>query len=335
MQESSPISRFLRSSLLVPLSLLTPVQSAEDGELTKTLHDHRWRWKTEAAFENTMPWTAAYFDTDGTFRTFRGPKKGFECKWELDPGNPTVVRILHNNKAGLSLRFSNNGSSFEAYNTSDTKVGAGGILFPRGMADLPGALDNAESGQKAFRESLKKILSNYGAAKQDKGEDPSMTIYEGSRMDEHDKIVRVRWLMPLDEAEQVLFQKVPLASNFNNVSPGFPNGLTLRTYDVRAGIYNRMTLIVDRADQVVALQLKAQNEYWVPNLPEWKHIGNFPVADFVNTSRKDSVVHVKDLRRAKAGIVVNSAAGGTAGTSTLYLPIPLIHCLLENLKNVD
>jgi hypothetical protein len=318
-------------SILVLLFLAVATVTADEALLKKNLLENRWRWQSQGGFENTMPWSAAYFDEDGTFRALNGPKAVFRGKWILDAGEPGVVKILNNGKPGLSIRFNADATEFEATNTTGAKAAIGSLLFKRGLADLPVTADKADAGQQDFRDSMKRILTGYGEAKSNRAEDPKMLVYQGSMMDAHSTITSVRWLMPVEEAEKALFKTTPNARTAEGVRSGFPHGLTLRTYDVRAGIYDTLTLVLDRADQVVALQLNADKEHWAPRTKDWRSLGVFPVADFIHGTRKDSATAIRDLRAANAGVVINNATVGNTGTATLYLPTPLIGCLLANL----
>jgi hypothetical protein len=330
-QAMSLLPNFSRGSILVLFLLVVATLTANDALLKKNLLENRWRWQSLGGFENTMPWSAVYFDEDGTFRALNGPKVAFRGKWIVDPGEPGVVKILHNEKPGLSLRSNADATEFEATNTAGAKAAIGSLLFKRGLADLPVSAGKSDAGQQDFRDSLKRILSGYGEAKSNRAEDPKMLVYQGSMMDAHSTMTSVRWLMPLEEAEKALFKTTPNARTAEGVKSGFPNGLTLRTYDVRAGIYDTLTLVMDRADQVVAIQLNADKEHWAPNTKDWRSLGVFPVADFIHGTRKDSATFIRDLRAANAGVVINNATVGNTGTATLYIPTPLIGCLLANL----
>lgn len=308
---------------------------ADQAALRKNLVENRWRWQSEGVAENSMPWTAVYFDENGTFRTMMGPKAAFKGRWSLSASESGVVQILNKDKVGLSVRFNAKGTEFEATNAAGAKVALGSLLFKRGLADLPIDLDKAEEGQIDFRKSLKKILIGYAEAKANRAENPKMLVYQGSMMDTHSTMTSIHWLMPLEEAERALFKKIPVARTSERVASGFPNGLSLRIYDVRAGIYDTLTLVIDRADQVVALQLNANKEHWAPRTKDWKSLGVYPVADFIQLVRKDSATFIRDLRAANAGVVVNNATVGNTGTATLYIPTPLIGCLLANLGVIE
>ena len=327
---------FLRSDLLrgsfLCLFLLTvaPVITGA-SEQPKNLLENRWRWQSQGSFEGAMPWSAVYFDEDGAFRALTGPKSAFRGKWTAPQDEPGIVLVMNNDKPGLRLRMNADATEFEATNAAGAKVAVGAVLFKRGLADLPVTPAKAETGQQIFRDSLKRILTGYAEPKANRAEDPKMLVYQGSMMDAHSTMTSVRWLMPVEEAEKALFKTTPNARTAEGVKSGFPNGLSLRTYDVRAGIYDTLTLVIDRADQVVALQLNAEKEHWAPRTKDWKNLGVFPVADFIHSTRKDSATFIRDLRAANAGVVINNATVGNTGTATLYLPTPLVGCLLANL----
>lgn len=321
----------LRARIPLLLLLAVATATADPSSAPKNLVEHRWRWQAQGGFEGAMPWSAAYFDGDGAFRALTGPKIAFRGKWTAPAGEPGIVLITNNDKPGLRLRFDASATEFEATNTSGAKVAIGSILFKRGLADLPVTPGKADAGQQEFRDSLKRILAGYGEAKANRAENPQMLVYQGSMMDAHSTMTSVHWLMPIEDAEKALFKTTPNARTAEGVKSGFPNGLSLRTYDVRAGIYDTLTLVIDRADQVVALQLNAQKEHWAPRTKDWKPLGVYPVADFIHGTRKDSATFIRDLRAANAGVVINNATVGNTGTATLYIPTPLVGCLLANL----
>ncbi|MFM7181949.1 MAG: hypothetical protein ACKO2G_10865 [Verrucomicrobiales bacterium] len=329
-QMMNPRPNIFRGSVILFLLAITMVH-ADQASLRKSLVENRWRWQSESAFENSMPWSAVYFDEDGTFRAMNGFRSSFRGKWSQPENETGVVHILNKDKVGVSLRFKADTKDFEASNAAGTKVAVGAPLFKRGLADLPMDLDKADEGQLEFRKSLKRILTGYAEAKAERAENPKMVVYQGSMMDNHATMTSISWLMPVEEAEKALFKKVPVARTSERVTSGFPNGLSLRIYDVRAGIYDSLTLVIDRADQVVALQLNAEKEHWAPRTKDWRSLGAYPVADFIHATRKDSATAIRDLRAINAGVVVNNATVGNTGTATLYIPTPLIGCLLANL----
>lgn len=212
-------------------------------------------------------------------------------------------------------------------------------------------------GQTGKSDDLRWLLARYGSSAANLSAQPQVTVYAGPILDgAPTSVTRVTYLMPLDQAESALFTRRPLPSRANAVAPGFPEGLTLNTYDVRAGIYNRVCIITDSAKpqpQVVALQLKAENMHWIPASPPWVKLErDWHTYDYVNTKNRGQGSAIIDTRiydrRKNAGhiivkssganrwfppkiigdIVEKPARGAINETSTLYLPQPMIDLVL-------
>lgn len=231
---------------------------------------------------------------------------------------------------------------------------SGGIV----LADRwSGILTQGSGGHAMKMRDLRALLSRYGEAREDTGPHPAVTIYDGPPMDAAlGARCRITYLMPLDRAEAALFRSRGIVTSSRAVAPGFPDGLFLHTYDVKAGIYNRLVLVTDGAKpqpQVVSLLLKAQGTNWYPPSPPWEKIPrDWHTHDYVNTVNRgqsgvviDTRVH--DLRGQGRYIVVNTTGGtrpphwpgevvrpanaSPRETVTWYVPAPLIRLILYTL----
>ena len=115
---------------------------------------------------------------------------------------------------------------------------------------------------------LQYLLSTYGKADRDIDPHPDVTVYEGSPLDTSlGQNCRITYLMPLVQAERLLFKSRGIVTGGRAVAPGFPDGLFMQIYDVRAGIYNRLIILTDTASQVVSLEFKAEGVIFYPDTP--------------------------------------------------------------------
>jgi|GEM_PF-2665145 len=219
--------------------------------------------------------------------------------------------------------------------------GTAGIALSKEWA---GNVAQSAGGQSMKIDDIRKLLAGYGTAEADLASHPEVTIYEGPSA--AGGSCRIAYLMPLANAERLLGLR--LGTGGRAVVPGFPDGLFLKTYDVKLGIYNRLTLLLDSANQVVALQLKAENVNWYPPSPPFsKQPGDWHVVDYLNVVNKGQPrlaidTSVNDLRskggylvinttggpRPADGIVLKPAANSPKQNATLYLPVPLVKLIL-------
>ena len=95
---------------------------------------------------------------------------------------------------------------------------------------------------------LRALLQNLDPPEADVDPHPEVTVYEGQRMDgaPGDNCL-ITYLMPLPKAESLLFHSRGISTGYRAVAPGLPDGLFLNVYDVRAGIYSRLTILTDEA----------------------------------------------------------------------------------------
>jgi hypothetical protein len=219
-------------------------------------------------------------------------------------------------------------------------------------------LTEASGGQSIKMEDLKTLLSGYGSAESDTGPHPDVTVYAGPTMDSGlSQNCRITYLMPLAQAEALLFRSRGIVTVSRAVAPGFPDGLFIHTYDVKAGIYNRLCILTDSAQpqqQVVSLLLKAEGVNWYPPSPPWKKLERtWHTNDYMNTDNKGQPgividTRVNDLRAQGRYIVINTTGGTRPAVwpsevvkpaksspkedSTWYVPEPLIKLMLFSLS---
>ena len=203
---------------------------------------------------------------------------------------------------------------------------------------------------------LEALMKGYGAPEADTAGHPDVTVYEGPMMDVPGAGCRVTYLMPLEKAEKVLFKSRGIVSGSRAVAPGFPAGLFLNSYDVRAGIYNRLCVLTDSSAEkhVVSLQLQSESAMsWYPPSPPWKKITrDWHTYDFVNTrtitGKQVIDVRVHDLRAHGHYVVVNCTGGfaeeiilppqgvfhkpAILDESTWYVPEPLVKLILFSIS---
>lgn len=223
-------------------------------------------------------------------------------------------------------------------------------------SEWSGHLSQGSGGQTMKMADLQALLSGYGSPELDVAAHPEVTIYAGPTMDSGgSQSCRVTYLMPLDKAEAVLFRSRGISTVSKAVAPGFPDGLFIHNYDVKVGIYTRLSILTDSAKpvaQVVSLLLKAPNANWYPAAPPWKKLERaWHTHDYMNTENKGQPGLVIDTRvydrRSEGGFLIVNTTGGSwpplpemlfkparsspKETTTWYLPQPMIklilHCL--------
>jgi hypothetical protein len=219
-----------------------------------------------------------------------------------------------------------------------------------------GHLTEGAGGQTMKMKDLQDLLSGYGKADRDIDVHPDVTVYEGSPLDPSlGSNCRITYLMPLAQAEKLLFKSRGIVTGGRAVAPGFPDGLFMQIYEVRAGIYNRLIILTDIAQQVVSLEFKAEGVNYYPVSPPFiKLERNWHTHDYMNTQNKGQPgiqidTRVNDLRSRGGFIVVNMTGGSQPPqiaqpivlkparfspkeTSTWYLPEPMISLILYTLS---
>ena len=193
-----------------------------------------------------------------------------------------------------------------------------------------GALAQAQGGKSRVMKDLQSVLSNYGAPEEDTKPHPDALIYRGPAWIQGGGDISIPYLMPRSKALALLVQRPGKVSPRPAVAPGFPPGMEIYEYDIKSGVYNRMIILVDQADQVVALQAQAEtkNDVTVPNFPAWKPAA-MPMnstSDFIEPRTGGATAHVLDLRGKEKRIVIDLEAGNRE--TLLFLPEPMIKLCL-------
>jgi len=203
---------------------------------------------------------------------------------------------------------------------------------------------------------LQDLVAGYGKADRDIDIHPDVTVYEGPPPDPAlGQNCRITYLMPLVQAEKLLFKSRGIVTGGRAVAPGFPDGLSLQIYDVRAGIYNRLIIMTDVAQQVVSMEFKAEGLNYYPATPFTKIVRDWHTHDYMNTENKGQPglqidTRVNDQRTRGRYIVVNMTGGSQAAiqlpaiiilkpahfspkqATTWYVPEPMINLILYTLS---
>jgi hypothetical protein len=178
---------------------------------------------------------------------------------------------------------------------------------------------------------LGRLLRDYGKPGEDLAPHPEVKIDRG-----------VTYLMPLAQAEQRLgLDSHALKTRARVACAGFPDGLTYIGYDVKAGIYQRLYIVTDLADQVVCIEYVAPNVVDAPPSPPWRVMpGEWHVYDYVNDRTKGQPrieidTRVLDRRNDGQFIVVNTTGRAVNQTATWHVPQPLINLILYCAGKLD
>jgi hypothetical protein len=218
-----------------------------------------------------------------------------------------------------------------------------------------GHLTEGAGGQTMKMNDLQALLSGYGQADRDIDPHPDVTVYEGAPFDPSlGQTCRITYLMPLVQAEKLLFRSRGIVTGGRVVAPGFPDGLFVQIYEIRAGIYNHLFILTDVAQHVISLELKAEGVNYYPPAPFTKLDRNWHTHDYLNTQNKGQPglqidTRVNDLRSRGRYIIVNMTGGSLPGpqiqqpvvikparsspkeTSTWYVPEPMVSLILYTL----
>jgi hypothetical protein len=200
---------------------------------------------------------------------------------------------------------------------------------------MGGVLSQSSGGKSRVMKDLQSVLADYGKPENDAKPHPDALIYRGSAFFPGGGPVSIPYLMPRVKALALLVQRPGLASPRPALAPGFPPGMINYEYDIRFGVFNRLFVIVDQADQVVALQIKAENgnDPTIPLEPTWKQAA-MPMgstSDFIEPKTGLAAAHVLDLRAKEKRIVVDleyPPPPYTKMETLLFLPEPMIRLCL-------
>ena len=227
----------------------------------------------------------------------------------------------------------------------DTGARAG---FDGALALSPSWHYGAASGSRSA-DDMRALLDSLGEPKVDARSYPSLVIYK-----------QVTYLMPLEEAVQVLFPGKGAAPKRSVSTPGFPeNSFFYYRYDgVFEEIFNRLLLVVDTHNQVVAVQLVEENPPKDIYRREWFGSGSreYSLFDIIQnrtksssttkvfwknmtflmqpqlTSDNDPAAAAGQLTHVLEGGLVDGKDNRTKERTRLYLPQPMVNLILFKLS---
>ena len=144
-----------------------------------------------------------------------------------------------------------------------------GIVLDRGWA-------TPIQGGSATMEDLGVLLSPFAKAAINTAPAPGLKIYEG-----------VTYLMPYEEARKALNLTQKVISKNKVVCPGFPRDSFFHyAFDGNfEGHFNKLYIVTDKADQVVAIQLVSESPKTDPNAAPYKAT-DWHTYNFVNSRTK-------------------------------------------------
>ncbi|MGL4398509.1 MAG: hypothetical protein ACRCXD_01460 [Luteolibacter sp.] len=207
---------------------------------------------------------------------------------------------------------------------------------PRGIVRgrMGGALSQSSGGKSRVMKDLQSVLSDYGQAENDAKAHPEALIYRGSALFPGGGEISIPYLMPRLKALALLVQRPGQASPRPALAPGFPPGMINYEYDIRYGVYNRLFVIVDQADQVVAIQIKSEtrNDPSIPDYLVWKQAA-MPMgstSDFIEPRTGGATAWVLDLRANEKRIIIDLETPRME--TVLFLPEPMIKLCLYHLS---
>lgn len=326
----------LRVILLLFLALVLPLAAEDVAAFKKRLTGYAWQWRSA---DGGAAWDKVEFREGGAFAASKGGKPSFESTWRASEAGK--VEVMNKDAVGMTLAFDAYGLSFTAQNAAGKRAGAGRILDWKGLnGEAPTGVAQDKGGKSATMADLEFILKGYGTAKLNLEPRENTQAYRGPRLigEITKEDVRIPYLAPREEAEKILFERTPISSKQDAVAPGFPGGLVLRTYDIRFNGFNRVTFVMDRAEKVICVQLKAENTlHSAEGDHGWKKLErDFHTFDFVRMEERGHAMtiqcYVYDNRAKDGFIVVQTLAVENKETTRCYLPVPLIETILNNIK---
>lgn len=158
--------------------------------------------------------------------------------------------------------------------TTSTPTGQGGLVLDRGWA-------TPIQGGSATMADLGALLSPFAKPSANMGSSPGLTIFEG-----------VTYLMPYGDARKALNLTQKVVAKNKVACPGFPRDSFFHyAFDGNFdGHFNKLYLVVDKADQVVAVQLVAEKpqmrDFGIISLDSEKM--EWHTYNFVNSKSKGS-----------------------------------------------
>ncbi len=265
-----------------------------------------------------------------TGRTFEGTLKSkssdnAKIKVTKADGLKTVVDLETARLSGEDQDYVKNWTS------PDSSASSGNTEHPRGIVLGPqNSLPPSQAGNSRVLGELGEIFANYGVAENDLAEHADSLIYEGPPLDAKggDKC-RITYLMPRAKAVSLLLSHPASVIMTKCKTPGFPPGLVFYNYDIRSGDFDRMSIMVDAADQVVSLRFRAP--YSKVNLARpYLSSGNMGTRDFFDLADGSAIYQVRGPKDDSDNFIVNSIS--TSGTYSWFAPVPLVKQILFNVR---
>lgn len=271
--------------------------------------------------DETRNWTQ-----DATGKSFRGSLQSKSAD------NSEAVVKKENSETVVTLKTKDLTAADQGY----VKNWKAPVVEPKGIVRgrMGGALSQSSGGKSRVMKDLHSVLSEYGKPEEDTKSHPEALVYRGPAWFHGGGEISIPYLMPRAKALALLVQRPGPATPRPALAPGFPPGMVNYEYSIRFGVYNRMFVIVDQADQVVALQIKSEtnNDPTIPNLPLWKPAA-MPMnstTDFIEPRTGGASAYVHDLRAKEKRIVIDLEAGRME--TVLFMPVPMVNLCLHHIE---
>jgi hypothetical protein len=195
------------------------------------------------------------------------------------------------------------------------------------------ALSQGTGGKSRVITDLQSVIKDYGSPENDTAPHPEVMVYKGPAPYDGGPMIEIPYLMHSDKAAALLMKRPSLSSPTKALAPGFPPGMMMREYDIRFGVFNRLFIITDQIDQVVAVQVKAENGNspdfpgldWKPAIMPLNSTSDFIVPKTDGTRRAT----VGDFRKSHKFIAIDLESGGE---TLLFMPEPLIRLSLFHMS---
>ncbi len=205
-----------------------------------------------------------------------------------------------------------------------------GQTAPRGIVLQSDWDSPVQEGDLVVNE-LKSLLSTGGKAARNLDPAPNIQIYRG-----------VNYLMPLKQAIKILGISVEVGAKHMVICPGFPHRtLFVYSYHYLAEKgFNEVHLVVDKVDQVVAIQLYSANAHGLDK--DLEETRKFNTYDFVNSRAKSlttaRVAHQVNSRHSNSVLELESVFEDPNGKvrrfTRLFLPKPMVELILFRIEKI-
>ena len=201
------------------------------------------------------------------------------------------------------------------------------------VLDKVSLLSQGTGGNSLKMAALQSVIKDYGVAENDIALHPDVLVYKGPAPYDGGPAIEIPYLMKSDKAAALLMKRPGISSPTKAQAPGFPPGMRMREYDIRFGVFNRLFIITDQIDQVVAVQIKSENGDsqdfpqvdWKPAVMSVNSTSDFIVSKTDGARR----VTVGDYRKSHKFIAIDLES---RGETILYMPEPLIRLSLFHMS---